>query len=65
MFITKKKFDEAIRKAKEEKEYEMWKREEDERKIRYIHERIDELEKTVFKLHGKNANAHCECVPLP
>lgn len=67
MFITKKKFEEAIYKAKAEVEKEIWERERLDRMERNIHERIDRLEREVFNLkpaHKANVRTNENtCVP--
>ena len=67
MFITKKKFEEAIYNAKAEVEKEIWERERLDRMERNIHERIDRLEREVFNLKpARNAKVCANentCVP--
>lgn len=67
MFITKKKFEEAIYKAKAEVEKEIWERERLDRMERNIHERIDRLEREVFNLKPAHNVKGCAeantCVP--
>lgn len=73
MFITKKKFEEAICKAKAEVEKEIWERERLDRMERNIHERIDHLQRRVYALERESdRNVKCEgheenvaCIPDP
>ena len=71
MFITKKKFEEEIYKAKAETEKEMWERERLERMEHNINERIDRLERRVFELERdsghyiKGNKEVTTCVPRP
>ena len=71
MFITKKKYEEAIYKAKAETEKEMWDRERLNNIERNVHERIDRLERRVFSLESnsgryvKGCEEETTCVPNP
>lgn len=52
MFISKKKFDEAIKNAKEEVYREVERREEERDRERWISERLDEANKRMSKAFG-------------
>lgn len=53
MFISKKKFNEAIAKAKEETANKCWENERFERMERNFHDRMNHLEKRVSNLETK------------
>ena len=50
MFITRKRFQEEIAKAKKDAEEEIYRRQEEGERFRWVHERIDHLEKRIYKL---------------
>ena len=50
MFISKKRFQEELLKEREQAFNEAMKRQDEENRLRYLHERIDRLEKRVYKL---------------
>ena len=50
MFITKKRFQEEIAKAKKDAEEEIYRRQEEGERFRWVHERCDHLEKRMYKL---------------
>lgn len=52
MFITKKRFQEEITKAKKDAEEEMYRRQEMDDRDRWLHERIDRLEKRLWQLEN-------------
>lgn len=54
MIISKKRFDESISNAKEMTRYEERERWEFDNRFKYLHERIDQLEKKVFELQYSN-----------
>ena len=53
MFISKREFNEAIRKAVCEAEEKCWRAFEEERKHRYSNERNDEIERRLRKVEEK------------
>ena len=53
MFITKKRFQEEIAKAKKEAEEEVYRRQEMNDSFRWVHERIDHLEMRIYKLEDQ------------
>lgn len=68
MFITKKKFEKAIKEAVAKAENEVWKMHEERNANNYIHERIDRIandfDKRVLvleKLAGVVKEPHCCC----
>lgn len=67
MIISKKKFQEEIEKAKEQVLYEAQKRRDDEDQFRFLHERIERLERMVYKLQAavkpEEDNRKC-CEPV-
>lgn len=56
MFISKKKFKEAIEKARFETEEKMWERKRLNDLEDILHKRIDALESRIAVLEGKNKN---------
>lgn len=53
MFISKRGFNEAIKKAVSEAEEKCWRAFEEERKYRYSNERNDEIERRLRKVEEK------------
>lgn len=58
MFITKKKYQEEIEKAKKEAEEEMYKRQEMADRERWLYDRIDRLEYRLCKLENPPEPVH-------
>ena len=50
MFISRKRFQEELLKEREQAFNEAMRRQEEENRLRWVHERIDDLEKRIYKL---------------
>ena len=67
MIISRKKLQEEVEKAREQAFNEAIKRNEEENRFRYLHERIDRLEKMVYNLQVAVKPEECEpkyCEPV-
>lgn len=65
MFISKKKFKEAIEKARCETEEKMWERKRLNDLEDILHKRIDALEQRVNELEGKSKNKRKDNCIMP
>lgn len=70
MIISKKRFAEKIRETKEQIYIEEMEKRNNEERIRYLHERIDRLERMVYELQGsvgkqeETVNEWNSCTPV-